>query len=54
MQPGHPLRLIWAVVDEALDVLSPEFDQLYARVGRPGIAPEKRCKRCTRSARNGN
>jgi transposase len=29
------------VVDEALDVLSPEFDQLYARVGRPGIAPEK-------------
>jgi hypothetical protein len=26
--PGHPLRLIRAVVDEALDVLSPEFDQL--------------------------
>jgi transposase len=26
---------------EALDVLSPEFDRLYARVGRPGIAPEK-------------
>lgn len=40
--PGtHPLRPIRAVVDEALDVLSPEFDQLYARVGRPGIAPEK-------------
>jgi transposase len=38
---GHPLRLIRAVVDEALDVLSPEFDRLYARVGRPGIAPEK-------------
>ena len=37
----HPLRLIRAVVDEALDVLSPEFDRLYARVGRPGIAPEK-------------
>jgi transposase len=37
----HPLRLIRAVVDEALDVLSPEFDLLYARVGRPGIAPEK-------------
>jgi Transposase DDE domain len=30
----HPLRLIRAVVDEALDVLSPEFDRLYARVGR--------------------
>ena len=39
--PDHPLRLIRAVVDEALDVLSPEFDLLYARVGRPGIAPEK-------------
>lgn len=38
---NHPLRLIRAVVDEALDVLSPEFNRLYARVGRPGIAPEK-------------
>lgn len=37
----HPLRLIRAVVDEALEVLSPEFDRLYACVGRPGIAPEK-------------
>ena len=37
----HPLRLIRAVVDEALDVLSPKFDRLYVRVGRPGIAPEK-------------
>ena len=37
----HPLRLVRAVVDEALDVLSPEFDRLYARIGRPGIAPEK-------------
>ena len=39
--PDHPLRLIRAVVDEALDVLSPEFDNLYARVSRPGVAPEK-------------
>ena len=37
----HPLRLIRAVVDEALDVLSEAFDRLYARTGRPGIAPEK-------------
>ena len=37
----HPLRLIRAVVDEALDVLSTEFDGLYARHGRPSIAPEK-------------
>ena len=37
----HPLRLIRVVVDEALDVLSPEFERMYARMGRPGIAPEK-------------
>lgn len=37
----HPLRLIRAVVGEALDVLSGEFEDLYARLGRPGIAPEK-------------
>ena len=39
--PDHPLRLVRAVVDEALDVLSSEFDGLYARHGRPSIAPEK-------------
>ncbi len=38
---AHPLRLIRAVVDEALDVLSGEFAGLYARLGRPSIAPEK-------------
>ncbi|WP_376100828.1 IS5 family transposase (plasmid) [Roseomonas sp. CCTCC AB2023176] len=37
----HPLRLIRAVVDEALEALSGEFEGLYARVGRPSIAPEK-------------
>ncbi len=37
----HPLRIIRAVVDEALEVLSAEFEGLYARVGRPSIAPEK-------------
>ena len=31
----HPLRLVRAVLDEALDVLAPEFDRLYARDGRP-------------------
>ena len=38
---SHPLRGIRAVVDEALDVLSPNFDGLYPQVGRPSIAPEK-------------
>lgn len=37
----HPLRLIRAMMDEALDVLWPEFYRLYAQVGRPGIALQK-------------
>jgi len=37
----HPLRPIRALVDEALEVLSPEFEGLYAKVGRPSIPPEK-------------
>jgi transposase len=40
--PGdHPLRPIRAIVDEALEVLSPTLEGLYARSGRPSIAPEK-------------
>jgi len=37
----HPLRAIRAIVDEALEVLSPEFEGLYAKIGRPSIPPEK-------------
>jgi transposase len=37
----HPLRPIRAIVDEALEVLSAEFEALYAKIGRPSIAPEK-------------
>src|SRR5438309_5233850 len=36
----HPLRPVWAIVDEALEVLSPEFERLYSKEGRPSIAPE--------------
>ncbi len=39
--PEHPLRPIRAMVDEILRGLSPQFDALYARTGRPSIAPEK-------------
>ena len=40
--PGdHPLRPIRMIVDEALEVLSPEFEGLYAKLGRPSIPPEK-------------
>lgn len=38
---GHPLRPIRGIVDEALAVLSPEFERLHSRIGRPSIPPEK-------------
>ena len=37
----HPLRGIRGMVDEALKGMSSHFDALYARGGRPSIAPEK-------------
>jgi transposase len=37
----HPLRLIRKMTDEALKALSPEFDRLYSKVGRPSIPPER-------------
>ena len=37
----HPLRPIRQIVDEALAALSPEFERLYAKFGRPSIPPER-------------
>jgi len=37
----HPLRAIRAIVDEALEVLSAEFEKMYSPIGRPSIPPEK-------------
>src|SRR5256712_10613179 len=37
----HPLRRMRPMVDAILEEMSPRFDELYARVGRPSIAPEK-------------
>lgn len=37
----HPLRAIRTLVDEILREMSPEFDRLYATVGRPSIPPER-------------
>jgi transposase len=37
----HPLRPIRKMVDEVLDRLSPRFDSLYSKVGRPSIPPER-------------
>jgi len=37
----HPLRAIRVMADAALAQLGPCFDTIYARSGRPSIAPEK-------------
>jgi transposase len=37
----HPLRPLRMIVDDALRRLSPRFEGLYVRWGRPSIAPEK-------------
>ena len=37
----HPLRPIRKMVDAALKELSPQFDSVYAKVGRPSIPPEQ-------------
>ena len=38
--PDHPIRQIKPIVDQALAQLSPLFEEIYARVGRPSIPPE--------------
>src|SRR5260370_28240867 len=37
----HPLRGIRRMTDAALQTMSPLFAQLYSRIWRPSIAPEK-------------
>jgi transposase len=38
---AHPLRTVKKLVDGILRELSPRFDAMYARVGRPSIPPEQ-------------
>ena len=38
---NHPLRRLRPMVDGVLGALSSRFSQMYARVGRPSLAPEK-------------
>jgi transposase len=40
----HPIRRIKPVVDRAMAELSPTFDTMYAKVGRPSIPPERLLK----------
>jgi hypothetical protein len=37
----HPLRLLRAMTDEALQELKPQFDKLYAKTGRPSTKPAR-------------
>ena len=41
---NHPLRTIKRVADDALAALSPEFERMYAELGRPSIPPERLLK----------
>lgn len=40
----HPLRAVKKLADTALAKLSPTFDRMYSRVGRPSIPPERLLK----------
>ncbi len=42
--PAQPLRTIKALAEHALAALSPEFDAMYAEIGRPSIPPERLLK----------
>jgi transposase len=37
---GHPLRVIRAMVDQALTALDAELETLYSFTGRPSIPPK--------------
>ena len=41
---NHPIRLIKALAEVALQDLSPVFEQMYSAVGRPSIPPERLLK----------
>ena len=41
---NHPLRIINASADEATTRLSPEFDWMYAEMGRPSVPAERLLK----------
>src|SRR5499427_5755541 len=41
VRADHPLRAIRTLCDKALANMSQRFDTMYAKTGRPSIAPEK-------------
>jgi len=59
VRKDHPLRAVRVMVGEILRALSPEFDRMYAREGRPSRLRQRNysgrsCCRCsTRFAASG-
>jgi transposase len=41
VRPDHPLRAIRALTDTIFAELSPRFEAMYSRIGRPSIPPEQ-------------
>src|SRR6201993_5063952 len=41
VRKDHPLRPIRTMVDEILKQLSPQFQKMYSKVGRPSVPPEQ-------------
>jgi len=41
VRKDHPLRAIRSMADQALLNMSERFDEMYAKIGRPSIPPEK-------------
>jgi len=41
VRKDHPLRPIHTMVDKVLQELSPQFNRMYSKVGRPSIPPEQ-------------
>ncbi len=35
----HSIRKVRKVVDQGIKEMAPPFDQMYSRVGRPGVIP---------------
>ena len=43
---SHPLRRVKGLADAELEKLSPVFEAMYSKMGRPSIPPERLLKAC--------
>ena len=44
VSPDHPLRVIKRITDDVLDHMSGDFDQMYSKIGRASVPPERLLK----------